>query len=531
MTNNAGVQPENSGHSRRHILQYTGLAAMALGGSELLTACGSDGGGGGSSSGGGGAQQTGGILVHGATGGSGKDTLDAHRPVTAPDIARVSNLFEPLLFWDNDYRLAPALAESVESSADAMTWTIKLRQGVTFHNGKDVTPEDVLFTLQRVADPKAPTSAGGALSTILDFDATKKVDESTVVLKLKTPFALLDTLLAEYTLGIVPADYDPKNPVGTGAFKYKSFTPGKNSVFTRYDDYWGDKAFVDELQIQGFADPSAQVNALLAGQIQTMDNLPYNLIDSVKKQGGQLLEAESGGWVPFTMRVDAKPFSDVRVRQAMRLICDRQQMIDQALSGYGRLGNDLYAPFDEAYAKDLPQRTQDIEQAKSLLKAAGQEGLQVQLFTGDDIGSVAPATAALFVQQAKKAGVAVKVVKKNPFYGDDYLSYPFAQDFWNTRLYVPQAQVCALKSGTYNETHFDDPKFAGLINSAVKETDAAKRNSLLQDAQKIEYETGGYIIWGFRNQIDGVGPKVQGIKPSRYLPLGSYKFNVASLSA
>ena len=89
------------------------------------------------------------------------------------------------------------------------------------------------------------------------------------MIKLKTPYAVLDYLLAEYTFGIVPADYDPKNPVGTGAFKYKSFTPGKNSVFNKYDDYWGDKAFVDELHIQDFADPNAQVNALQAGQIQT----------------------------------------------------------------------------------------------------------------------------------------------------------------------------------------------------------------------------------------------------------------------
>ena len=99
------------------------------------------------------------------------------------------------------------------------------------------------------------------------------------------------------------------------------------------------------------------------------------------------MASESGAWVPFTMRVDQAPFSDVRVRQALRLIVDRQQMIDQALSGFGVLGNDLYAPFDPAYAKDLPQREQDIDQAKSLLKQAGQEGLEVELFTGDDIGA------------------------------------------------------------------------------------------------------------------------------------------------
>lgn len=512
--------------SRREVLRYSGLAAAGVAGAATLDACGSSSP---STTAPTGAQKSGGTLVHGATGGSSKDTLDAHRPVTNPDIARIFNLYEPLLIWDNNYRMAPGLAESVTSSSDALTWTVKLRQGVTFHNGKPLTPEDVLFTLHRVADPKAPTSAGGTLSAIIDFGATKKVDASTVVIKLKTPYALLDNLLAEYTLGIVPVGYDPANPIGTAAFKYKSFTPGKNSVFTKYDGYWGTKAFVDQLEIQDFSDPSAQVNALQAGQVQTIDNLPYNLIQTLKSQGGQILESKSGAWVPFTMRVDVKPFSDVRVRQALRLICDRPQMISNALSGYGRLGNDLYAPFDVAYAKDLPQRVQDIPQAKSLLKAAGQEGLQVQLFTGDDIGSVAPATAALFVQQAKKAGVDVRVVKKNPFYGNDYLSYPFAQDFWNTRLYLPQAAVGSLKGGTYNETHFNNSKFAGLIAAAQKETDETKRNSLLHDAQVIEYNEGGYIIWGFRNQVDGIGAKVQGLKPSVYQPLGSYNFKTVSI--
>ncbi|CCH79028.1 putative peptide ABC transporter,substrate-binding protein [Nostocoides japonicum T1-X7] len=515
--------------SRRQLFKYSGGALAAVAAADALAACGGGGGGSGSSGGGGGSQASGGVLIHGATGGSSKDTIDPHRPVTAPDIARVSNLFEPLLFWDDNYQIAPAIAESVEPSADAKTWTVKLRQGVTFHNGKPVTPEDVLFTLNRVANPKSPTSAGGALSEIIDFDKTKKVDASTVNIVLHTPYAVLQYLLAEYTFGIVPTDFDVKNPVGTGAFKYKSFTPGQSSVFTKFDGYWGQKAFVDELHIQDFSDPNACVNALLAGQIQTMDNLPYNLMDSVSKQGGKLLQAETGAWIPFTMRVDQAPFSDVRVRQALRLICDRKQMIAQALAGHGTLGNDLYAPFDPAFAKDLPQREQDIDQAKSLLSAAGHSDLSVQLFTGDDIGSVAPASAALFVQQAKKAGVTVSVVKKTPFYGDDYLSYPFAQDFWNTRNYLPQAAVSELKRGTYNETHFNNPKFAQLIATAQATTDEAKRNTLLQDAQKIEYDEGGYIIWGFRQQVDAYGAKVQGIKPSKYLPLGSYKFQYASV--
>ena len=202
----------------------------------------------------------------------------------------------------------------------------------------------------------------------------RSIDETTLELALNTPYAILDSLLAEYTLGIIPTDFDIANPVGTGAFMYESFEPGKTSTFKKYADYWGTPAFVDELVIQDFSDDSAKVNALQAGQIQTVDNLPYNLIDTIKGAGGGVLVAETGAWVPFTMRVDVAPFDDVRVRQAMRLIVDRQQMIDQTLSGYGSLGNDMYAPFDTAYASDLPQREQDIDQAKSLLAEAGQDG-------------------------------------------------------------------------------------------------------------------------------------------------------------
>ena len=179
------------------------------------------------------------------------------------------------------------------------------------------------------------------------------------------------------------------------------------------------------------------------------------------------------------MRVDVAPFDDVRVRQAMRLIVDRQQMIDQTLSGYGSLGNDLYAPFDVAYASDLPQREQDIDQAKSLLKQAGQEGLQVELFTGDDIGSVARRCG----QPLRRAGQGGRRrrqgrPRRRPFYDDDYLSYPFAQDFWNTRNYIPQAGgTSPVQGGTYNETHWDNAESPRPGQRAPqREVDEAKRN-------------------------------------------------------
>ena len=474
----------------------------------------------------------GGILVHGATGGSSKDTLDAHSPVQNADISRTFQLYEPLLYWDHDYKVQPAVAESVAPSADAKTWTIKLRKGVTFHNGKDVTPEDVLFTLHRVAGPK-PTSGGVALASIIDFNDTKKADASTVVIKLKTPYAVLQYLLAEYTLGVVP----------TTTTRRTRSAPARSSTSRSHP---ARTACSPGTTTTGAARPTSTRC--------TSRTSPTRAPRSTRSRPGRsndgqpaLQPAQDGhgpGWPDRRGRVRRLgAVHDAGRRQAVHrrarppgVPADRRPPADdrQRAERQGRLGNDLYAPFDPAYAKDLPQREQDIEQAKSLLKQAGQDGIQVELFTGDDIGSVATATASLFAEQAKKAGVDVKVVKKNPFYGDQYPNYPFGQDFWNTRNYLPQAAVGVMKGGTYNETHWDKapsyPKYAGLVNAAAQEIDETKRNSILQDAQKIEYDEGGYIIWGFRTQVDAVSSKVQGLKPSKFQPLGNYDFKTVSLS-
>jgi len=209
---------------------------------------------------------------------------------------------------------------------------------------------------------------------------------------------------------------------------------------------------------------------------------------------------------------------------------DRQQMIDQALNGFGVLGNDMYSPFDPSYAKDLPQRMQDIDQAKSLLRQAGQSDLNVELVTSSAVGAGAVESANLFVEQARLAGVTVQLNKADAsvFYGDRYLSWNFAQDFWNTRNYIPQVAACAVPSATYNETHFNDPTFNALIDQAKREPDPAKRTQYVQDAQEIEYNTGGFIIWGFKRQLDAYSNLVQGLNPHRYLPCSNFGFKSAS---
>jgi len=519
--------------TRRQVLRGALSGAVVLGAGGMLGACGGDddgggGGGGGTPAESGGKLKTGGLLRVGATGGGAKDTIDAHRPTVDTDIMRCWNLYESLAVRTPDFsELQMLLAESIEPAKSPEQWTIRLKQGVTFHNGKPVTADDVIFSIRRIKDPKDP-KVGAASIAYVQADKLKKLDERTVRVTLDFANSGFPDDIGQYFNAIVPTDYDEKNPVGTGPFQYKSFTAGQQSEFTKFADYWEDgKPSVDTLIIIDFPDDTARVNALLGGQVDAIDNLPAAQLQNVKANPNlRVLSSETGAWQPFTMRVDQAPFDDVRVRQAFRLIVDREQMVQQVLSGQGSIANDLYARYDPVYASDLPQRQQDLEQAKSLLKQAGREGLSVELVTAPVFQGIVEA-AQVFAQQAKGAGVDVKVrkVDSGTFYGDNYLAWTFAQDFWASRVYLSQVAQGDLPESPFNETHWKDPKFIDLIQQARAEVDEGKRADILHEAQTMQYEQGGYIIQYFSNIIDAHSAKLGGFVEAKCgFPFGNYWF-------
>ena len=473
--------------------------------------------------------RTGGVLRIGATGGGAKDTIDAHLPTTDPDIMRQWNMYESLAVRSPDFaQLEMLLAESIEpAGSKPNAWTVRLKDGIEFHNGKTVGADDVIFSLKRITDPKDPKTGNSSLSYI-DRDNLKKVDERTVRIPLKLTNAAFPDDLGQYFNAIVPTDYDPKKPVGTGPFKYQSFSPGQRSVFVKNPNYWQTgRPYADQLTIIDFPDDTARTNALLGGQVEAINNLPAAQLASIRGNPNlKVLSSPTGAWQPFTMRIDAAPFDDVKVRQAMRLIVDREQMVQQVLSGQGSVANDLYARYDPMYASDLPQRKQDLEQAKSLLKQAGKEGLTVELVTSPVFNGIVEA-AQVFAEQAKGAGVNVKVrkVDTGTFYGDNYLKWPFAQDFWASRVYLAQVAQGDLPNSPFNETHWGKGKFESLINQARGTVDEAKRKEILHEAQQMQYEQGGYIIPYFSNIIDAYSSKLGGfVEAKSGFPLGNYWF-------
>jgi peptide/nickel transport system substrate-binding protein len=469
-----------------------------------------------------GTPKRGGNFRLGVTGGGTKDIMDGQNIITKPDQARLMTAFETLLTFDENYQLTTNGLALHVTQDNPKQYTIELRKGIEFQNGKTLTADDVIYSLQRIGT-QANGLTGFAATATMDIANVKKMDQYTVRLPLKSADSTVPQTLASYTFGMVPVGYKafPHPQIGTGAYKLKSFTPGQQSVHERNPNYWrgGGEPWFDQVTISDFSDPTAQVNALLGGQIDAMTDLPASQVTVAKAQGKNALISKTGGWLPLCMAIDMAPFNDNRVRQAMRLIVDRPAMIEQVASGYGFIGNDLYAPFDPGYDSSLPQRAQDIDQAKSLLNAAGMAGASFDLHTTPGAAGMVE-TASVFASQAKAAGITINVHNDPNYYGKQYLKLAFSIDFWGTRSYLNQVQQGSLPSSPYNETHWP-PKsgtgsnFGSLYSQALATTSASTRIEIEHEMQVLEYNNGGYIIPFFGDLIDGYGANVAGFLPSK----------------
>lgn len=467
----------------------------------------------------------GGTLRVGITGGGASDTVDAHVPLGTGDAARMFNLYDTLFAYDADYQVVPSLAESAEPNETGDQWTVTLREGVRFHDGRPLTSADVRFTFERIMNPEDPKSGSSKLATL---ESVEEVDERTVRFVLGSPDAVLTDALAQYVMGIVPQDYDPADPIGTGPFRLTDFEPGGTTQLTAFDDYWQGRPHLDEVLLMNFDDEDALMNSLLSSQVDVIAQVPLPLVHVISEDPRlQVITSETGNWVPFTMRTDMAPFDDPRVREAFKLVIDREQMIEVAFAGQGRVGNDMYSPFDSAYPQDLPQRERDIERAKQLLSEAGHpDGLSVELVTAPiQVGAVEAAT--VFVEQAADAGIEVSLrrVDATTFFGSGYLEFPFAQSFYYTRNFLPQAADTSLPDSPYNETHWDQPEFTQLVAQARETLDDADRDELIRQAMQLHHDEGGNIIFGFFDVADAYQRYVGGGASDRSgMPIASFRF-------
>jgi peptide/nickel transport system substrate-binding protein len=503
--------------TRRDLLHQGAAAGALVGASALLEACGS-----GSTTPAASTTQTsvpqkhGGSLRVGLPQGGPNDTIDGSKGLVLPDYARFYALYDPLVVIDpKTFDLTPWLAEEFTPNTNATEWTVRLRQGIEFHDGKPIRADDLIFTIQRAMDPKLGSPSAPFL-IFLDPHGMKKLDARTVRLTMTRPYLLQYSFYQG--LFLLPVGYDPNHPIGTGPFKYGSFTPGQRSVFSANDNYWKGRPFADELQLIDISDDTARLNAQLGGQTDLMVSVPFASAPTVKSAPGQkLVSYASDQFVPIVMNCTAAPYSDPRVRQAMRLLADRPKMVEVALSGFGRVGNDLYSIDDPLYDTGVKQRTQDVEQARSLLKAAGHSNTA---FTFDSVPLVAGCVQAaqVFAETATTAGVNVKVNQlDNATWASGFGKWGFTNSQWAWYPYVAMAVESDGPKAAFPETHLGDvdKPFANLYYQLIGEVDAAKRKDIAHEMQRIQWERGGYLVYSFPTILDAASDKVTGYRTDR----------------
>lgn len=475
----------------------------------------------------------GGVLRVGMVGNGPNEMLDPQNQQNVIDTARDRILFDTLARQRADGSVEPRLAVEFEPNKQANIWTVHLRPDVEWHDGKPFTARDVVYSFRRIITQKR---TGAATLAFLDPNRMKALDNLTARFWLKEPYALFDIAAATSVNIIIQngaSRFTTTNLIGTGPFRLTRVVPGVRSTFRRNPNYFEEgKPYVDQLIFVVIPDSTARLNALLGGQVDVIEQVNSAQVSTIRSRSNMaVLNAPSGHWVPMCMNCTQAPFNDVRVRQAIRLIADRRQMIRSALAGFGTVGNDLFGVGDPLFAKSLPQRTQDIERAKSLLRAAGRSDLSVQL-QSSDAGTGMLASSLALAEQAKAAGVRIEVVN-NPadsYYAQQYMKTPFFMTDWAGRSLDPQIALCATRNAPFNETQWLRPEFEKLVAQGRRELNAAKRRELFFRAQKLLYDQGGYLIWGFVNTIDGYNKKVRGLRAHPGRNLGFYNFNDVTMT-
>lgn len=518
---------------RRTILRSALAGGVTLAAGGLLSACTPESTSPSNTGGSNSAPKRGGNLNVGLTGGSSSDSLNPFLGgISAIGTARAQQLYQPLVQLGSDAQLEYVLAKEIVTKGSSSDWIIRLRDGITFHDGKPFGADDVIYTLRTILNPKAPLGGATVLSPV-DLNGLKKIDDLTVEVPMTSPFGSFPEQLASfwYFLYIAADGWTEKDkPNGTGPFAYKSFTPGQQSVFVKNTKYWkSNLPYLDSVTILDFQDGNALLNALIGGTIDATGQLTGSQMKTLAKTSSiKTVPSKTGSIEPFTMRVDKPPFNDVNVRQAFRSLVNRLEFIKTTLDGYGTVASDVTSPWDPDFDNSL-RREMDIGLAKSLLKKAGYDGnLTVTLDTSLAINSSAINMATVLKQQAAAAGVTINLnqVSAGQFFGPNYYTKSvFAQIYYNYSPYLAQVAQTFLPTSPFPETHFNDPAYTKLYLEANTTQDASTRKELLYEMQKIDFEQGGYIIPCFVDSLDAYSTKLTGYQSGKVgEPMGNFNF-------
>jgi peptide/nickel transport system substrate-binding protein len=451
-------------------------------------------------------------------------------PVTVPDSGGVIMLCqtgEYLALSGGDLRLRPVLAESWKPNQDGSVWIFKLRQGVKFHNGKAMSADDVVATIDRLADPKNASNALSAFTGVLSKGGTKKVDDDTVEFHLDAPNGNFPYYVSSdnYNTIILPADYAgdfEKNFIGTGPFKLEKYTPKAGASFLRNPDYWGPKALPDRTEFTFYADIQPQILALQGRLVDVVAQVPVlegmALLSDPKVS---ITSLRSSAHTQVHMRTDMAPFTDKRVRRAIALCLDRKKLVKGLFRGRSDIGNDSpFAPVYPSTDTSVGQRDLDIRQAKQLMADAGfADGFKVKL-TSEKFIEI-PNYCQVIQQAVREIGITIdlNIESQDAYYGkavfgqSDWLdSIMGATDYGHRG--VPNVLLAAplTSEGTWNSAHFKNKEYDGLVSQYVAALDLGSQRAVAGHIQKLLLDETPVIFSYFYNFLTATAKNFTGIE-------------------
>ena len=419
--------------------------------------------------------------------------------------------------------LYPQLAESWEMSDDALTYTFRLRQGVTFHHGSPFTAQDVAFTLQRLLDPDLGLPARSLLSGIKQVEV---VDDHTIKIHLLRPSVTLPFILGGPGTQILPQDRTDEQrttePSGTGPFRFVENTPGERTVLARNESYWeAGLPYVDEVHLLEIPEAATQIASLTSGAVDVIAQVGVeNLPNLTAAEGVQILESAEGTYPLFAMNVTAEPFDDLRVRQAFKHAIDRNALQQVILQGRGAVLNDQpVTPASPLWA-DVPALEYDVEKAKSLLAEAGYaDGLEVTLSIAEVLPRIVDA-AVVIQEMVQEAGITINLnrVPVGAYWSEHYMQAPFFVSWWAS-LSEPDAQLSLayVTGGSFNESGWSDPRIDALVAESRGEGDLAVRKQQSAEIQQIISHEGGVIIPYLMPILTAARDNVRGYVPANFI--------------
>jgi len=466
--------------------------------------------------------------------GSEPENLDDQQRLAATTMLVTRQIFESLLrVTPGTLDVEPWLAESYESSEDGLTWTFKLREGVTFHDGSAFDAEAVKFNWDRQFDETNEYYALGTWSNASDFDFVESVtviDPMTVEFKLASTFGKFEYRMTGFTI-VSPAGVQQyregftENPVGTGPYKFQQWDKGQQVVLAPYESYWGTAPTLDQVVFRAIAEAGSRAAALLSGEVHIAVEITPEIMQQLQTDDAfEIVTGQTGSLWFLAMNVENPHFTDVRVRQAVNYAIDKETIVSAILNDTAEIA---YGPLSSAYTDYNPAveayYPYDPEQAKSLLSEAGwDESAEVTFYCSiGGSGMLSPEEMATVIQDnLREVGINANIVTQEFVSWMDTIRDP-GNDLtvmsWNVAPVEPDAMFNGILSQSslppgFNTSYWVNDEVESLLPVGKTSPDAEEVKNAYFRIQEIVMEEAPIVPVCHRQQLFGTSKRVQGFQ-------------------